>query len=180
MAGPTFLECPGISIAGGGGGTLTGSNWFCPGTFQFGGKAVLYNNITTVRGGVAALVASSLLTAQTAAITATTIYAIPVSQSGLYRITYAATITTAASVSSSLGGTNGFQIKFTNANGDSVVKTSNPTTANVSAVNATGTTISGVVTGYAAASTNLQYLFDYTSSGTAMAYDLAIYVEYLG
>lgn len=140
-----------------------------------------YNNIATVRGGVPIFVASSLLTAQVAAITATTIYAIPVSQAGMYRITYVATVTTADGVSSALGGTTGFQIKFTNANGDAIVKTSNPTTANVSAIDATGTTISGTVTGYAAASTNLQYLFGYTSNTPGnMHYDLAIYVEYLG
>lgn len=181
MAGPTGLEAPQIDIAGGAGGTLTSSNWFCPGTFQFGAKVILYNNISTVRGGMPTIVASSLLTAQVAAITATTIYAVPAAQAGIYRITYVATITTASGTSSSLGGTNGFQVKFTNANGDAVVKTSNPTTANISAGNTTATTISGTVTGYAAASTNLQYLFDYTGgSGPAMAYDLAIYVEYLG
>lgn len=164
--------------------TFTATTSFAMGTvFNVSSAGLIskYNNIPTVKGGIPIMVADSLLTGQVAAITATTIYAIPAAQAGLYRITYVATITTASGTSSSLGGTNGFQVKFTNANGDSVVKTSNPTTPTVSAGNTTATTISGVVTGYAAASTNLQYLFDYTGgSGPAMAYDLAIYVEYLG
>lgn len=132
-------------------------------------------------GGTANVVAKSLLTAQAAAIAATTVFAIPSSGAGMYRITWAATVTQAATTQSILGGSLGFQIKFTNGNGDTVVKTSNPTeTVNANA-NTTGTSISGVGVGYAGASTNLQYIFDYMSAGgTAMNYDLAIFVEYLG
>jgi hypothetical protein len=81
-----------------------------------------------------------------------------------------------------LGGTNGFQVIYTDP-ADSVVKTSNPTTvtAHTSAVNATTTTVSGVVVAKCKLSTNLQYSFDYTSvGGTAMVYDLDIAVEFLG
>lgn len=170
-------------------GSLSGTNLILDlqsgGTSEFNinysGVIAKYGATATVKNGVASTVASSLLTAQSAAITATTVYAIPAGKAGLYRITWEASITTAATTSCVLGGTNSFQIKFTNANGDTVVKTSNPTTAVVSATNATGTTINGVVSGYAGASTNLQYLFDYTSVGvTAMQFDLAVYVEYLG
>lgn len=138
-------------------------------------------NVPSGVGGVTSVVAKSLLTAQGAAITATTIYAIPSSGAGLYRITYEASVTTADGTSSTLGGTTGFQIKFTNANGDVITKTSNPTTATISAGNTTATTISGVVCGYAGASTNLQYLMGYTSNTPGqMKFDLAIFVEYLG
>lgn len=130
-------------------------------------------------GGAATIAAKSLLTAQSAAIAATTIYAVPSSGAGLYRITYVATVTTAGTTSA-LGGVAGFQVKFTNGNGDTVVKTSNPTTPNISAGNTTATAISGVVVGYCGASTNLQYLFGYSSTGTTMVYDLAIYAEYIG
>jgi hypothetical protein len=131
--------------------------------------------------GCSNIVAKSTLTGQVAAITATTIFAIPSGGAGMYRVSYVATVTTAAGGGSpSLGGTTGFQVKFTNSS-DSVVKTSNPTTATVSAVNATATTISGDLYAYCAASTNLQYLFGYTAgTGATFTYDLTIYVEYLG
>lgn len=151
---------------------------------QFGttGLCVTYNGLTTTNQGLAALVASSNLTTQGAAITATTIYAVPSTGVGMYRVSWMATITRAATTSCTLGGTNGFQVKFTDQN-DSVVKTSNPTGVGhmTSSVNATGTTVSGVAYAYCKASTNLQYLFDYTSSGvTSMQYDLSIRVEFLG
>lgn len=131
--------------------------------------------------GAANNVAKSILTVQSAAITATTIYVIPSSGAGLYRVNYVATITQAATTQSILGGSLGFQVKYTNGNGDTVVKTSNPTIAENANANTTGTSISGVLLGYCGASTNLQYLFDYMSAGgTVMQYDLAIYVEYLG
>jgi hypothetical protein len=135
--------------------------------------------LPTSTGGAAAIVAKSILTAQAAAITATTLYAIPAGLGGLYRITYEASITTVDGTSCVLGGANGFQIKFTNSS-DSVVKTSNPTTPNTSSVNATGTTISGTVSGYALQSTNLQFLMGYTGVGGQMRFDLAVFAEYLG
>lgn len=139
-----------------------------------------YNDIGVVGNGVPSILASSNLTAQSAAIAATTIYAIPAGGAGMYRITWSASITTAATVSSALGGTTGFRIVYTDPN-DSVVKTSNPTTATVTAGNTTATSIGGVVVGYCAQSTNLQYSFGYTSTGaTAMVYDLSIRVEAIG
>ena len=132
-------------------------------------------------GGIVGVIARSLLTAQAAAISATTVYAVPSSGAGMYRLNWVATITQAATTQSILGGSLGFQVKFTNGNGDAAVKTSNPTVAENANANTTGTTISGTLCGYCAASTNLQYLFDYMSvGGTAMNYDLAIFVEFLG
>lgn len=132
------------------------------------------------------VVAKSLLTAQSAAIAATTVYSIPSGAAGFYRINFVATITTAASggangPSSALGGPQGFQAKYTNALGDTVVKTSNPNLPENTTANTTGSSISGSLIVYAGASTNLQYLFGYSSVGTtAMLFDLAINVEYLG
>jgi hypothetical protein len=77
-----------------------------------------------------------------------------------------------------LGGTTGFQAKYTN-NSDSVVKTSNPTTPPVSSINATGTSISGVIYANCKASTNLQYLFTITTLTGDGRYDLSIRVEAL-
>jgi hypothetical protein len=141
--------------------------------------------VATVGNGVPALVAKSLLTAQTAAIAATTIYAVPASGAGVYRISFVASITTAATTSSGLGGlaTTGFKVIYTSPT-DSVEKTSNPNTQNnhtVTAANATTTTVSGVYLAYCKASTNLQYSYDYASvDANEMNYELSIFVEYLG
>ena len=124
-----------------------------------------------------------MLTAQAAAIGATTIFATSTTPGkGMYRVSYVATQTTAGTGATTavLGGTTGFQLKFTNANGDTVVKTSAQTVV-IGTANATTTTISGDLYCYAGASTNIQYLFGYTPGSTlAGAYDLAVYVEFLG
>ena len=138
-------------------------------------------NVPSGVGGAANIVAKSLLTAQSAAIAATTLYSIPSSGAGLYRVCFVSSITQAATTSCSLGGSTGFQLKYTNALGDSVVKTQTFTSPAISATDATTTSISGDFMAYCGASTNLQYLFGYTSSGaTVMQYDLAIYAEYIG
>lgn len=149
--------------------------------FSINNKGIVsnYGAVATVKGGVGAQVAVSDLVTQSAAIAATTIYAVPASGAGLYRISYVATITTAGAGSSVLGGTAGFQVVFQNKS-DSVTKTSNPTTPVISSVDATGTTISGALYANCKASSNLQYAMGYTSAGNAMVYDLSIRVEYLG
>lgn len=151
------------------------------GVIQFGNKLTVYNNVTTTNAGVPYLVAEVNLTGQTAAIGATTLYAVPSTGAGLYRVSWVASITTAATTSSVLGGTNGFQVRYTDPT-DSVVKTSNPTTvtAFTSAGNTTATTVSGCFVANCKLSTNLQYLYDYTSVGaTAMTFKLSIRVEAL-
>lgn len=143
------------------------------------GKITKYNNVTTVECGTPSIVASSKLTTQSAAIAATTIYAVPASGAGFYKINWVASVTRAATTSSVLGGATGFQVTYTDLN-DSVVKTSNPTTVSneTSAGNTTATTVSGTRIVYAKASTNIQYAFGYTSvGGTTMQYDLSIFVE---
>lgn len=138
-----------------------------------------FRNVATTGSGVPAQYASTALTAQTAAITATTLYAVPAAGIGIYRISWAASITTAASVSSILGGANGFQVLYTSPT-DSVVKTTVSGNSVTSAANTTGTATGGDIIVYAKASTNIQFQYDYTSSGTAMAYELHIKAEYLG
>lgn len=163
-----------------GGGTITNS-WSLYGNGPLGlaGKCARYNAIDTVSNGIPSEYATVDLTGQTAAIVATTAYAVPASGLGMYRVSWVATITTAASSSSILGGTNGFQIKYTDGN-DSVVKTSVAGNSITSAANTTGTSVSGCLIAYCLASSNLQYLFDYTSvGGTPMAYNLHIKVEAL-
>jgi hypothetical protein len=149
------------------------------GLIRLGDIISTYNAIDLVGDGMPYEVALSDLTAQGAAIGATTIYAVPASGAGMYRVSWVATVTRAATTSCVLGGTTGFTLKYTDAD-DSVVKTENPTTPTISAINATGTSISGVEMAYCKASTNLQYLFGYTSVGvTTMQYNLHIRVEKL-
>jgi phosphatidate phosphatase APP1 len=144
-----------------------------------------YNSISTVGNGVPAEFAHvQLTTPQTAGISATTLYTTPASPAARYRISFRAKITTAASTSSVLGGTNGFQIIYTDAD-DSVTVTTpagvpyGATTTSL-AGNSTQTVMDGVIVIKAKASTNIQYSMDYTSVGaTPMAYVLDIVLEAL-
>lgn len=148
------------------------------GNLQFA-KVTKYNSVTTISAGVPAEYATVDLTAQSAAIAATTLYAVPAAGLGMYRISWSATITTAGSTSSVLGGTAGFQIVYTSPT-DSVVKTTVTGNSVTSAANTTGTAVGGVEIVYAKASTNIQYQYDYTSvGGTAMVYELHIKCEAL-
>ena len=134
-----------------------------------------YNAIATVSNGVPSELATVDLTAQTAAIAATTAYAVTVT--GMYRVSWSATITTAGTTSV-LGGTNGFQVVYTSPT-DSVVKTTVPGNSVTSAANTTGTAVGGCEVVYAKTGTNIQYQYDYTSTGTSMVYELHIKVEAL-
>lgn len=140
------------------------------------GVTTKYAGNATVSNGQPSEVAVVDLTAQTAAITATTLISAPVT--GMYRIAWSAAITTAASVSSILGGTNGFQIIYTSPT-DSVAKTTVSGNSVTSAANTTATTVGSDIVIYAKTGTNIQYQYDYTSSGTAMAFELHIKVELL-
>lgn len=112
------------------------------------------------------------LTAQAAAITPATLFAVGSGGAGVYQISYVATITLVATTSCVLGGANGFQIVYTNFD-DSVVKTSQPGVTN--ATNTTANSISGVLVAKVLASTTIQYSMGYTSvGGTPMQFDLNI------
>ena len=164
------------------GGTAVKLTLNSSGNLDAVGKITTYLNVATTNNGVGFLVASSNLVTRAAAIGATTIYAVPAAGAGLYKVSWMATVTGLATTSCVLGGTTAFALVFTDQN-DSVVKTANPSavTNHISAVNATGTTVSGVLCAYCKASTNLQYTFGYTSVGaTAMQYDLSIRVEFIG
>ncbi len=139
-----------------------------------------YSAVATVASGVPSQVATVDLVNQSAAVTTTTLYAVPAAGAGLYRVTYYAKITTVGS-SSTLGGVNGFQVTWTDP-----TDTTTPTATVADSLtqvltgNTTTTADGGSVVISAKASTNIQYAFDYTSSGTAMQYKLSIRVEYLG
>ena len=169
-AGLSSLGAASLAIGNGTASDTTGNLSF--------NKVIKYAGVATVSAGVPSELATVDLTAQSAAIAATTLYAVPAAGAGMYRITWVAMITTAGTTSA-LGGTNGFQISFTSPT-DSVVKTDSPTTPIISAANTTGTSISGCEVVYAKASTNIQYAFGYSSSGTTMVYELHCKCEYLG
>ena len=136
-----------------------------------------FNGIATVSNGLPSEIKTVDLTGQGAAITATTLLA--ASQTGMYRISWSATITTADGVSSSLGGTNGFQVVYTSPT-DSVVKTTAPQTPWATGLNTTGTADGGVMVVYAKAGTNIQYIYDYMSATPGqMVYELHIKLEAL-
>ena len=132
------------------------------------------NCTTYTTGGLA----SVNLTTQSAAITSTDLYT--VTTSGIYRVCYAASVTRAGGVSSVLGGTNGFQIEYTDQD-DSASKMT-PTTAvtgiNKDPTNTTGTAVTGCLVANAKTGTKIHYLMGYTSAGiTTMQYNLHIRVE---
>lgn len=150
-----------------------------------GKLATKYNGQNLVSNGLPSELAKVDLTAQGAAIGATTLLSIPAA--GMYRVSYSAKVTTAATTSSTLGGAAGFQLIYTDAD-DSVVITTptwwgggnNGAAPTSAALNTTQTQISGVLVVNAKAATNLQYLVGYTSSGaTPMQYSIHVKVEAL-
>jgi hypothetical protein len=161
-----------LDLQGGTGGTTSRF------TINNSGIVSNYNTIATVRNGVPASYAKSDLTAQSAAITATTLYA--AASTGAYRISWSAAITTASDGSSVLGGTNGFQVLYTSPT-DSVVKTTVAGNSVTSSANTTGTAVGGSIVVYAKTGTNIQYTYGYTSvqTTTAMAYELHLTCEEL-
>lgn len=170
-------------VSGGTVGIGTGANGNTGGNLQLT-KITKYNAVTTVSGGVPSELATVDLTTQAAAITATTLYAVPAAGAGMYRVSFVAKVTQAATTSCVLGGTNGFQVTYTD-NDDSVVVTTpasvtfNATSTSL-AVNTTQNQYSGSIIVNAKASTNIQYAIDYTSvGGTAMQYNLHIKLESL-
>jgi hypothetical protein len=100
----------------------------------------------------------------------------------MWRISFVATITTAASAAGVLGGTTGFTITYVNGNGDSVTKTTALSTPlGIGATNSTGDSASGDLYCYASSASAITYSYGYTAgTGTAMQYDIAVYAELLG
>jgi hypothetical protein len=132
-----------------------------------------YGGTATVGQGVPSEIVLSDLTAQSAAITATNIIA-SAPRTGMYKVIWSATITTADGVSSVLGGTNGFQVVYTSPT-DSVTKTTVPGNSVTSSANTTGTAVGGVEVVYAKTATAIQYKYDYTSATPGqMIYELHI------
>lgn len=143
-----------------------------------------YNNIATVSNGVPSEYATVDVTAQTAAIAATTIYT--PAATGLFRISIYLQITTAASTSSILGGATGVVITYNDGDGNvaqsDTVGLESPTGTIVTTVNTntTATNLNGHIILYARTGVAIQYAIGYTSVGlTAMQYAAHLKVEAL-
>jgi hypothetical protein len=125
------------------------------------------------------------LTAQSAAIGSTLLFAVPATGAGKYRISWAARETTIGTVSSTLGGAAGFQVIYTDAD-DSVVVTTpawwgggnNGAAPTSAAINTVQAQESGVIIVNAKASTNINFTFGYTAAGAnSMIFSILITTE---
>jgi len=128
-------------------------------------------------------VSSVDVTARDSAVsTGTFLYTTPSTGAGTYRISWNAKLVTPADTSSILGGADGLQITYTDAD-DAVTVTATHCNAGYNstdaALNTTQAQISGTCTVNAAASSNIDYGFDYTSvqTTTAMRYTLHVKLE---
>lgn len=142
-----------------------------------------YNAIATVSGGIPAEYATVDLTNQGAAIGTTTMYAVPSTGAGQYRLTWNAKLTTADAVSSTLGA---LTIVYIDPDGIAQTITAPATIAagtiaTTSTGNTTGTVLIGLpLTLNCKASTNVTYAFAYASNTPGqMKYNLHIKLEAL-
>lgn len=151
--------------------------------FQLVSTIGKYNNINTVSNGVPSELAKVDTTALTANVGATTLYAVPASGAGMYRVSSLAVETTAGSISSTLPNV---QIVYTdNETGGTVTIDATPVLGvagigqtGALTANTIGTTTTGVIVINAKASTNIQYqTVNYASSLAGMAYALHIKLE---
>lgn len=142
------------------------------------GNVTTYNGVSLVQGGIASEVAEVNLTAQSAAIAATTAYTTPAAD-GKYRINWMLKQTTAATTSSTIS----FQYKFTDALDSQVVTAPPSVVNNVHGFNSNSITtgyVSGSFVIFAKASTAIQYIVNYASSGaTAAQFSFRLIIEKL-
>lgn len=137
-----------------------------------GSGAQWINPLSIFSNPVPQIVSTTSLTTQSAAISSSTMYNTPAA--GLYRVSFVASITRAATTSSVLGGANGFQIGYTNTAGK--ITPVDALTSN--AVNSTQSTVSKVILIRCSSGSAISLNFGYTSvGGTTMQYDLYATVE---
>lgn len=142
-----------------------------------------FNGIATTGNQLAAEYATVDLTAQTAAVATTTLYAVPSTGAGQYRVSWNAKVTTVGSVSSTLGG---LTITWTDPDGvgQSIVGPATHSTTPATLVTTdTGNTTTTLLIGVplllnCKASTNIQYAMAYASNAAnSMNYNLHIKCE---
>lgn len=149
------------------------------------GKISNYNGIATVSDGVPAEYATIDLTAQAANIGATTLYAVPATGVGMYRVSAYVVETTAGSVSSTLPNV---QIVYTDQDTSTSITIDATPILGVAGIgqtgaltsNTVGTASSGVIVVSVKASTTIQYqTVNYASTAAGMQYALHIKLEAL-
>lgn len=160
-----------------------GANGFEISDIWQAGRIVKYNNILTVSNGVSSELATIDLTAQTANKAASTLYAVPSSGAGMYRVSAYIVETTAASVSSTLPN---LQIVYTDNDSNTSITLDATPVLGVAGIgqsgaltsNTIGTVVSGVISINVKASTTIQYqTVNYASTAAGMAYALHIKLE---
>lgn len=153
------------------------------GTLTLGNTVGSYNAIATVSNGVPSCFAAVDTTGLTANVAATTLYAVPSTGAGIYRVSSLVVETTAGSVSSTLPNV---QIVYTDAQTSGAVTLDATPVLGIAGTgqtgaltsNTIGTTASGVIVINAKASTNIQYqTVNYASTAAGMAYALHIVLE---
>lgn len=149
------------------------------------GSIDTYAGSATAGNGVSAVLASTSGTTQAAALSASALYT--PAAAGLYRVSFAVTLTRAATSSSTLAGAGGIKLNYTTGDSSTAVNQQVPcwlttsTTATVtnSAANTVGTTLIGSVVVYSS-TTAMTFDIGYTSSGaTSMQYAYHVTVERL-
>lgn len=151
------------------GGTTGGTTRF---EVNSAGVVDTYNSITTAANGMPAEYATVNSTGNVAAITTTTLYAVPAAGTGIYRVSYYLLQTTAATSSASLQLTVG----WTDSSSTAQTATSTNLVSNL-----VGAETSGSFIVQSANSQNITYAVSYTSVGlTAAAYGIYLRLEALG
>lgn len=146
-------------------------------------KIVTYNSLTTVSNGVPSELATINTTGLTANVGATTLYAVPASGEGMYRVSAYVVETVAGSVSSTLPNV---QVVYTDKDSNTSVTLDVTPILGIAGIgqtgaltaNTVGTVASGVVVIYVKLSTTIQYLTtNYASTLAGMTYALRIRLE---
>lgn len=165
--------------------SATGDFYFPNAVNLFGGLTGIAS-VTTQSNTtpVSIVVSQAVAVNQTANIASTSVYTVPASQAGMYRITCYTVVTQAATTSST---TPTCQLRYTDSfsnvtNSGLTIADGGLTTNTVGHTNFLAGNRAGNLTFYAKASTTIEYsLTGYVSSGaTPMAYTVVIKLEYLG
>lgn len=150
-----------------------------------GGLIGTYNGIATVSGGVPSELATIDSTGLTANVGASTLYAVPASGEGLYRVSAYVVETTAGSLSSTLPNV---QIIFTDKDSNTSITIDATPVLGVAGIgqtgaltsNTVGTASSGAIVIYVKASTTIQYQsVNYASNLAGMTYAIRLKLEAL-
>ena len=154
-------------------------------SIQTYGLLTKYNNITTVSNGVASEIATIDSTGLTANVGLTTLYSVPSTGAGMYRVSAYVVTTTAASVSSTMPNV---QVVFTDKDSNTsvtldvtpILGAAGLGQSGLLTANTVGTVFSGSVPIYVKASTTIQYqTVNYSSTAAGLTYALHLKLEAL-